>query len=127
MLSSIKFRKEAVAITADIRQMFHCFLVREDHNFLKFMWLRDNDPSKDIIEYRMRIHVFGSCPSPAVVIYCLRESVQAAEPDVKQFVNRDFYVDVGLKSLPTVEAAVDLFKRTQDVLSDSNLHLHKIS
>lgn len=40
--------------------------------------------------------------------------------------NHDFYVDDGLKSLPTVEAAVDLLKRTQDVLSDSILHLHKI-
>lgn len=124
----IRFRREAVAITADIQQMYHCFLVREeDRNFLRFLWFRDNDPSKDIIEYRMRVHVFGNCPSPAVAIYCLRQSVRDAEPDVKQFVNRDFYVDDGLKSLPTVEAAVDLLKRTQDVLSDSNLRLHKIA
>lgn len=123
----IRFRKEAVTITADIQQMYHCFLVREeDRNFLRFLWFRDNDPSKDIVEYRMRVHVFGNCPSPAVAIYCLRKSVQEAEPDVKQFVSLDFYVDDGLKSLPTVEAVVDLLKRTQDVLSDSNLRLHKI-
>lgn len=90
----IRFRKEAVAITADIQQMYHCFLVREeDRNFLRFLWFRDNDPSKDIVEYRMRVHVFGNCPSPAVAIYCLRQSVRDAEPDDKQFVNRDFYVD----------------------------------
>lgn len=124
----IRFRKEAVAITADIQQMYHCFLVREeDRNFLRFLWFRDNDPSKDIVEYRMRFHVFGNCPSPAVAIYCLRQSVRDAEPDIKQFVNRDFYVDDGLKSLSTVEAAVDLLKRTQNVLSDSNLRLHKIA
>ncbi|MEE6522950.1 hypothetical protein FKM82_021610 [Ascaphus truei] len=27
----IRFRKEPIAITADIQQMFHCFLVREDN------------------------------------------------------------------------------------------------
>lgn len=40
---------------------------------------------------------------------------------------RDFYVDDGLKSLPTVEAAVNLLKKTQDILSKSNLRLHKIA
>ena len=33
----IRFHKEAVAITADIQQMYHCFLVREDRNFLFFV------------------------------------------------------------------------------------------
>ena len=97
----IRFREEAVAITADIQQMYHCFLVREeDRNFLRFLWFRDNNPSKDIVEYRMRAHVFGNCPSPAVAIYCLRQSVLDADPDVKQFVNHNFYVDDGLKSFP---------------------------
>lgn len=124
----IRFRKEAVAVTADIQQMYHCFLVREeDRNFLRFLWFQDNDPNKDIIEYRMRVHVFGNCPSPAVAVYCLRQSVRDADLDVKKFVNHNFYVDDGLKSLPTVEAATDLLKRTQEVLSASNLRLHKIA
>lgn len=56
----IRFRKEQVAVIADIQQMFHCFLVRSDHkNYLHFLWYRDNDMSKDIIDYRMRVHVFG--------------------------------------------------------------------
>lgn len=49
------------------------------------------------------------------------------DPDVQRFVMRDFYVDDGLKSLPTVEAAVNLLKKTQDILSKSNLRLHKIA
>ncbi|KAI7789362.1 hypothetical protein IRJ41_022847, partial [Triplophysa rosa] len=111
----MRFRKEAVAITADIEQMFYCFLVREDdRNFLRFLWFRNNDLSADIIEYRMLVHVFGNSPSPAVAIYCLRQSIKGGDPEVKNFVNRDFYVDDGLKSLPTVEAAVDLLKNTQE-------------
>lgn len=128
----IRFRREAITFTADIEHMFYCFLVsEEDRNFLRFLWFQDNDPSKAIVDYRMRVHVFGNSPSPAVAIHGLHKSVQASElhvdPDVKHFVMRDFYVDDGLKSLPTVEAAISLLKNTQDVLSKSNLRLHKIA
>ena len=128
----IRFRREAIAFTADIEQMFYCFLVREeDRDFLRFLWFQNNDPSKAIVDYRMNVHVFGNSPSPAVAIHGLHKSVQDSEfhvdPDVQHFVLHDFYVDDGLKSLPTVQAAVSLLKRTQDVLSKSNLRLHKIA
>ncbi|XP_073769028.1 uncharacterized protein [Danio rerio] len=128
----MRFRKEAIAFTADIEQMFYCFLVREeDRDFLRFLWFQDNDTSKDIVDYRMRVHVFGNKPSPAVAIHCLHKSVQIdnfhVDSEVKQFVMRDFYVDDGLKSLPTVEATISLLKKTQEVLSKSNLRLHKIA
>lgn len=35
----LRFCKESVDITADIQQMFYCFLVKEeDRNFLRFLW-----------------------------------------------------------------------------------------
>ncbi|KAF7694078.1 hypothetical protein HF521_007831 [Silurus meridionalis] len=128
----IRFRREAIAVTADIEQMFYCFRVREkDRDFLRFLWFENNDLSKAIADYRMNVHVFGNSPSPAVAIHGLHKSVQGNEfhvdPDVQHFVLHDFYVDDGLKSLPTVQAAISLLKRTQDVLSKSNLRLHKIA
>ncbi len=79
----------------------------------------------------MKVHVFGNSPSPAVAIYGLRKAVhlegQEQDAEVQQFVERDFYVDDGLKSLTTVEAAVSLLKRTQSILARSNVRLHKIS
>ncbi len=45
---------------------------RDDHcKFLRFLWHKDNDVNKEIIEYRMKGHVFGNRPSPAVAIYGL--------------------------------------------------------
>ncbi|XP_068120871.1 uncharacterized protein [Hyperolius riggenbachi] len=128
----LRFRKDTVALIADIQQMFHCFLVKEkDRNFLRFLWFKDNDPSKDIIEYRMRVHIFGNSPSPAVAIYGLRRSAQEGEReyglDTRQFVERDFYVDDCLKSLPSNDSAISLLKRAQDMLACSNLRLHKIA
>lgn len=47
----LRFRREVVALTANIQQMFYGFWVREDYrNFLRFFWHKDNDLTK---EYRM--------------------------------------------------------------------------
>lgn len=72
----IRFRREPIAITADVKQMFYCFTVRDDHhNFLRFLWFKDNDVTKEVIEYRMKVHVFGNRPSPTVAMYGLRKAV----------------------------------------------------
>ncbi len=91
----VRFRKEQVAVTADIKQMFYCFMVREDHqNFLRFLWFKDNDLSKEITEYIMTIHVFGNSPSPAVAIFGIRWAAEFGEEEygrqAKQFVHSNF-------------------------------------
>ncbi|XP_046580120.1 uncharacterized protein LOC124287661 [Haliotis rubra] len=128
----LRFRREPVAILADIQQMFHCFEVEESHrNYLRFLWYKDNKFENELVGYRMRVHVFGNRPSPAVAAYGLRNAAQAGEKtfgkDTKDFVQNDFYVDDAVNSLPTPEQATDLLKRTQESLkTNGNLRLHKI-
>lgn len=124
----LRFRKDTYAITADIEQMFYSFLVRNYHrDFLRFFWYRENDPGQKLIEYRMRAHVFGNSPSPAVATYGLRKSVEKADDDVREFVNTDFYLDDAFTSRPSAAEAVGIMKRTQAVLKTANLRLHKIA
>eukprot|EP00064_Thunnus_orientalis_P021144 superscaffoldBa00006246_g21299 len=84
---------------------------------------------QDVIDYRMRVHVFGNSPSPAVAIYRLRRAVREGEQeygaDTVQFVESHFYVDDGLLSLATEAEAINLLQRIQAFLSDSNRRLHK--
>ena len=128
----MRFRNDHVGIMADIQQMFHCFKVKEDHrNYLRFLWYVDNDPQKDLVDYRMCVHVFGNNPSPAATTYGLRRTARNAEysfgHDVRSFVERNFYVDDGLVSLPSVEEAFSLMRRTQQALfQEGGLRLHKI-
>jgi len=127
----MRFRKGPVAITADIQHMFHCFLVREDHrDYLRFLWYRNNDLDNEIVDHRMRVHVFGNSPSPAVAIYGLRRAAKEHEgrfgSDTRKLVEKEFYVDDMLKSCATQAEAIDLLKRTQEMLAVSNLRLHKI-
>lgn len=63
----MRFRKEQVAVTPDIQQMFYCFVVGDHCDYLWFLWYRDNDSSKDIVEYMM--WVFRNSPSLAVATY----------------------------------------------------------
>lgn len=126
----LRFRHEPIVITADIEQMFHSFVVREDHrNFLRFLWLKNNDMSESMEEYRMKVHVFGNSPSPAVAIYGLRHAALYGEAefgtDARHFIERDFYVDDGLKSLSSIREAISLLKAIKDMLAISNLRLHK--
>ncbi|XP_068213687.1 uncharacterized protein [Palaemon carinicauda] len=125
-----RFRKEMVAVTADIQHMFHCFLLRKDHrNYLRFLWHKDNDIDNGLVEYRMRVHVFGNSTSPAVATLGLRKTAQASGKDfgnrVTQFVSRNFYVDDGLTSCTIKEEAINLIKVTQKALAIyGNLRLH---
>ncbi|XP_063412631.1 uncharacterized protein LOC134695338 [Mytilus trossulus] len=124
----LRFRKEAVAVTADVEQMFYNFKVTDSHrDYLRFVWHENNEVHRPLIDYRMTVHVFGNSPSPSVATYCLRRAVQNADNDIQDFVYYNVYVDDGLMSCPDVESAVDLMKRSQKALVDGGgLRLHKI-
>ena len=129
----LRFRQEAVAVMADIKQMFYCFRVKKEHrDFLRFLWFEDNDPEKPLVEYRMRVHVFGNTSSPAVATYGLRKTSAMMKEkfgiDVNRFVTENFYVDDGLASLPTPKDAVDLLSKTQQALLEGGgIRLHKFA
>ena len=52
----------------------------------------------------MNVHLFGNTSSPALPTFCLRKTAQEAEAqfgsDAREFIENDFYVYDGLKSLP---------------------------
>lgn len=120
----LRFRKELVALTTDIQQMFYGFLVREDHrDYLRFLWHKDNDLTKEVKEFIMRVHVFGNSPSPAVAA---QEGEQRYGSDCRHFVGITFTWMMDsfpshLRLMPTVCSNV------LTLLAESNLKLHKIA
>ena len=126
----IRLRRDEVAAMCDVEQMFHSFHVDPRHwDFLRFLWFTDNDPSKPVTEYKMTVHLFGNGPSPAIATFGLRRTVENGEEfgsEVQEFVRRNFYVDDGLVSKPTVEETIRLVRATQAALATANLRLHKV-
>lgn len=69
----------------------------------------------------------GNSPSPAVATYELRKSVSEADDDLRNFVNRNFYVDDDFSCPDEMETA-DLVKRIQQALMEGgHLRPHKIA
>ena len=93
---------------ADIESMFYQVRVHEyDTDTLRFLWWPAGDLSKDPVEYRMLVHLFGAVSSPSCANYALKETAtdnkHKYEKEVIDTVNRDFCVDDLLKSVPTEE------------------------
>lgn len=72
-------------ISADIEQMFCSFVVRED--LLRCIWYKDNDTSKDITEFRMKVYIFGNTPSPSIAIYGLKRTADQGEVEYGEDAN----------------------------------------
>ena len=124
----LRFRKEAIAATGDIEQMFYCFNVDENHrDYLRFFWYADNNPDNPMIEYRMCVQVFGNSPSLAISTFGLRKSTEHSDNDVQDFVKNDFYVDDALTSRATVTEIVSFIQKTQNTLQEHGLRFHKIA
>ena len=76
----------------------------------------------------MTVHLFGATSSPGCANYRLKaiaEDEQKFGEEVANFVKRDFYVDDGLESVTFVPEAVSVIQKTKDMLSRSDLRLHK--
>lgn len=79
----------------------------------------------------MNIHLFGAASSPGVANFCLHQTAEAHRHEFgdnpPDFLLRDFYLDDGLKSVPTVEQAHQLTKCSQAMCASDNLRLHKFA
>ena len=71
----IRFRQEQVAVMADIEKMYFQIPVADEHRILlRFLWWKDGDMSKEIIDHEMCVHVFGGISSGACSNYPLRRA-----------------------------------------------------
>ncbi|XP_064647481.1 uncharacterized protein LOC135500165 [Lineus longissimus] len=63
----LRFRQERVAMMADVEGMFNQVLVQPDHrDVLRFLWWDDDDPTKEVKVYRMKITCLAGSGAPAV-------------------------------------------------------------
>ena len=126
-----RFRKEAIAIICDIERMFYQFSVKPEYrNYLKFLWWTDGDLEKEPQEFRMTVHLFGAASSPGCANFALKHLARQHKIDyplASAFVERNFYVDDGLVSVPSVDDAKKLITECQELCKRGGLHLHKFN
>ena len=102
-----RFGQEPIAFMCDLEAMFHQLRVDGKHRtFLRFYWWENGNIEKEPMEYRMTVHLFGAGSSPGCTNYGLKKTADAYEQEfgieAANFIRNEFYVDYGLKSVPTI-------------------------
>ncbi|XP_030834607.1 uncharacterized protein LOC115921347 [Strongylocentrotus purpuratus] len=128
----LRWRKEKVAIMADIQSMFYQVKVTPDQcDMLRYLWWPEGDITKEPVAYRMLVHLFGATSSPSCSNYALKRTAKdnegCAKEEVLDAIQKDFYVDDFLKSVSTPQEGIDLAESLRQVLSKGGFKLTKWS
>ncbi|KAK7944873.1 hypothetical protein WMY93_000601 [Mugilogobius chulae] len=115
----LRFREHNIAISGDIKGMFHqVCLLPEDKPLMRFIWRSDRDKPPDIYEWQ--VLPFGTTCSPCCASFALQQHViQHSQPeeDVRFTVEQCFYVDNCLQSVTSVEEARQLVDKLRALLA----------
>lgn len=124
----LRFREHCVAISGDIRGMFHqVLLLPEDRPLLRFLWrdLRREEPPDT---YEWQVLPFGTTCSPCCATFALQQHValhSTPDEDVRFSVNKCFYVDNCLQSLPSAQEARQLVDKLRALLSSGGFDIRQ--
>ncbi|XP_065077675.1 uncharacterized protein LOC135700932 [Ochlerotatus camptorhynchus] len=104
------FRLYTIALTGDIKEMFHRLFIRqEDRQYLRFLW---RDSAKSEVEiYVMNVAIFGATCSPSSAQFVKNvnaQEFQSVSSRAVKAIVRYHYVDDYLDSFPTAEEAVQV-------------------
>ncbi|KAL0151370.1 hypothetical protein M9458_053364 [Cirrhinus mrigala] len=125
---SHQYRGASCSCERNIKAMFHQVrLLPEDRPLLRFLW-RDlhMDEAPQILEWL--VLPFGTTSSPCCVIYALQRHIHQhplTDEEIRFSVERCFYVDNCLQSLPTAEAAKSLIDHLRTVLSEAGFEIRQ--
>ncbi|XP_055613814.1 uncharacterized protein LOC129760233 [Uranotaenia lowii] len=113
----LRYRERQVAISGDIREMFHQMSVREEDRCAQlFLWR--NSPDQEIQTMVSDVAIFGATCSPAHSQYV--KNLNAAKyakhyPEAADVVINSHYVDDCLKSVDTDEQAIELAQQVSEI------------
>ncbi|XP_033127646.1 uncharacterized protein LOC117125284 [Anneissia japonica] len=116
----LRFRQHRVAVSGDIKAMFHQIrLLPEDRPLLRFVW-RDLQRNIEPCIYEWQVLPFGTTCSPCCATFALQKHVnnyRKGYENVVHSVEHAFYVDNCLDSLPTVTEAKELVMNMRTLLA----------
>ena len=70
----LRFRKEKIALSCDIKQMFYNLYVSDGFcDYLRFVWYENNDLLREPCVYKMMTHAFGLPSSPSCANFAMKQ------------------------------------------------------
>ncbi|XP_055605041.1 uncharacterized protein LOC129753269 [Uranotaenia lowii] len=121
-----RFREHRVAVSGDIREMFHQVLVnQEDQHCQRFLW-NSGQVEEPPAAYVMRVMTFGATCSPSCAQYVKNlnaERFSSQHPEAVNAIIRDTYVDDMLFSVESEEEAVKIAKEARIINSQGGFEI----
>ena len=71
-----RFRTRVHALILDIRKLYYqCAVKEKDQDLLCFLWYKDNDFNKPIVEHNMTRLSFELLPAQSASLFCLEQAI----------------------------------------------------
>lgn len=121
----IQFRHFPIAVSGDIREMFHQLKMRaEDQQSQRFLWREDPSERPEI--YVMDVATFGATCSPASAQYVKNVNAAAFSdqyPRAVIAIQKYHYVDDYLDSFETIQEAKQVVKEVRTIHAEGGFEL----
>lgn len=125
----IRFRKEPIAVTADVEKAFLQLSIREkDRDICRFLWLKDfnKPPTKDNLQvYRFRRVAFGIASSPFLLYATIKFHLRKNPHQFTDVLERDIYADNLVTSLPENVDLKAFYETVKETFSSMSMNLTK--
>ncbi|XP_074661909.1 uncharacterized protein LOC141914575 [Tubulanus polymorphus] len=123
----MQFRTGVVAMSADIARAFLSVqLAEKDRRYVRFLWYKDNDPSKGIVPYQHNTVIFGSTASPFTLAAVLSKHFDAHRDSwVAQDMGMKLYVDNLLSTLSKEDQVSEYFEEAMEIMQRGNFRLRQ--
>ena len=120
----LRFRIHPIAVIENIEEMFLQVRVPEaDRDAPSLLWWSNHELKGEPDIYRFTVHPFGVTSLPFCANFTLRKAIERFGQE--QFVNRSFYVDDFLASVPDCQSAITLIDGVTGALSKIGFRLTK--
>ncbi|KAK7590682.1 hypothetical protein V9T40_002295 [Parthenolecanium corni] len=125
----VRFRKNKLAVVADITKAFHQLAVREqDRDAVRFLWLKDpfKEPTMDNLQvYRFKRVAFGVVASPFLLSAVIHHHLQKESAEDAKRIGHHMYADNFMLSAPSGTNMPQIYRDTKGVFERMGMQLTK--
>lgn len=121
----LRFRQHKYVVTGDVEKMYRAIELHPSQRFLQKIIFR-SDSKEPLKTYTLNTVTYGTASAPYLATKCLVSLASSApDDDVKQSIQRDFYVDDYLGGSDSIDKTIDIAQGVISTLKSAQFKLRK--
>ena len=122
----LRFRTKKIGLSADIARAFLSVqLLESDRKYVRFLWYKDNDVTKQLVPYHCNTVIFGNVSSPFSLAITLHKHLSAYDSLVAKDMSNKLYVDNLLTGVNSEEEALAYYQESCDIMNHASFKLRQ--